>query len=191
MTVRIVPFGGFGADIARCMASCWPDADIVDDLTAAFDLSARFVVLALWRPDDDVCIMANTLAATRTQQWATITLDRNSIQVGPFFDPVNGPCFNCHVSRRAQHDRSSHITDAVRNAYSINPAVGTRGHMPYHVRIATALACLGISTHEQRPGLTYDVDLHKNRIDRNYLIPVHGCTCDASESAAIVSLAER
>lgn len=142
MTIAIVSTGAFGRQVAGFINDYANAQPIIHEetLDGAFDLDNDLVVAATWRPSPSLCDRADELSFERRRPWLPVVMEHWRITVGPLIRPPGGPCYECFVRRKAQHDTRHSETVAADRALSQAEGAGPRGCMPYHARITASLA---------------------------------------------------
>ncbi|BCJ75388.1 hypothetical protein CS0771_49320 [Catellatospora sp. IY07-71] len=142
--------------------------------------AARALVLVSWRPEPDRAQRFDELARRVGIGWLPVVLDHPLLVAGPWLAP-GGPCYDCYLFRREQHDpKSRHRADLLA-AYRADDTLGVYGHLPHHVRMAEGLIRLLLQN--PQPGMTTMADLATMTVNRADLIARHGCPrCGAADT---------
>lgn len=141
--VMIGGIGEFGRRVVGFLSAWLPEAqefDLDSGISAAFSAEADAVVLASWRPEPELCEVADELSFRTLVPWLPVIMEHPVIRIGPFVRPKAGPCFGCYARRKAQHDPQPWITAAVDAGYRRDQDFGARGYLPHQARMAAALA---------------------------------------------------
>ncbi len=153
--------GEFGERVAGFLSGWLPEAEeykVADGLAAAFSAASAAVALALWRPEPDLCELADELSFQYQIAWLPVIMEHPVIRVGPLVDPAAGPCFRCYSRRRAQHDRQPWITATLYAGYRRDQAWGSGGYLPHQARMASAVALKALADHAIAPASRRDDD---------------------------------
>ncbi len=143
LSLAVVGLGPFGDRVAAHLVSTCAGARLVapSDIANAFAISGcAALVVALWRPEYQLCERADDLAHQHGLPWLPVTMDHPVIRIGPLVCPWSGPCFRCYRARREQHDTQPAATAALLRAYGDDPSAGPGGYLPHQARIAAAIA---------------------------------------------------
>jgi len=134
--------GAFGKRVIELMAELAgaSGTHTTEEAGAALATDAGPVVVALWRPDHDLCEQADSAAYRIGRAWLPIVMEHPMIYVGPLIRPPYGPCFTCMWRRRVQHDVHHAATRAVHAAYAADQDRGPAGYLPQHARMAAGIA---------------------------------------------------
>jgi bacteriocin biosynthesis cyclodehydratase domain-containing protein len=108
-------------------------------IESAFDHQGASIVIALSRPDPELCESADRLAFERNRIWLPIVMEHPVISIGPLVRPPGGPCFTCSHRRRVQHEIGDELSAVVQAAYMTDPVWGPEGYLPHHARLAAAI----------------------------------------------------
>jgi bacteriocin biosynthesis cyclodehydratase domain-containing protein len=141
--IMIGGIGEFGRRVAGFMSAWLSESQEFDPdsgIGTAFSVQTDAVVLALWRPEPELCELADQLSFRHQVPWLPVIIEHPVIRIGPFVLPRTGPCFGCYARRRAQHDRQPWITAALDAGYRHDRDCGPRGYLPHQARMAAALA---------------------------------------------------
>lgn len=143
-TVALAGAGPFGVRIVSLLAAAHPgyrEANAtLAEISTAFTEQANAVVIALWRPDPELCDAADALSYRYQRPWLPVVMEHPVIRIGPLVRPPAGPCFRCYARRRRQHDRQPWVTAALQAAYHREQACGPGGYLSHHARLAAAVA---------------------------------------------------
>ncbi|HXS66581.1 MAG TPA: TOMM precursor leader peptide-binding protein [Streptosporangiaceae bacterium] len=146
--------GEFGQRVAGFLSDWLPQGaeyKVGDGLGAAFCAASSAVVLALWRPEPDLCEQADELAFQHQIAWLPVIMEHPVVRIGPLVDPATGPCFRCYSRRRAQHDRQPWITVTLHASYRRDQDWGPAGYLPHQARMASAVALRALAGHTLAP----------------------------------------
>jgi bacteriocin biosynthesis cyclodehydratase domain-containing protein len=190
--------GEFGMRVAGFMSDWLPESqkfDPVNGISAAFSARADAVVLALWRPEPELCALADTLSFRHLVPWLPVVMEHPVIRIGPFVESRTGPCYGCYARRKAQHDRQPWITAALVAGHRRDRDCGPRGYLPHQARMAAAVALetlkAGITSAPQRNNrplegpMVTTIGLVDGGMQANPVIAGHNCVqCGASGSSA-------
>lgn len=142
--VTLAGAGPFGLRVASLLAAIHPGCRKTNatlaEISAAFTEQANAAVIALWRPDPELCDAVDALSYRYQQPWLPVIMEHPVIRIGPLVRPPAGPCFQCYARRRRQHDPQPWVTAALQAAYDRSQACGPGGYMPHHARLAAAVA---------------------------------------------------
>jgi bacteriocin biosynthesis cyclodehydratase domain-containing protein len=166
--------GPFGARVASTLSDLLPGVAVADSVRAAFDGPPDVVILVSWRPSAAEFDRADELAYTHQVPWLPVTLEHPVLRVGPWVDPLSGPCHRCYRSRTAQHDRQFATSRVLHAAYDNDPTLGHRGFLPGHVRVAANFVAL-LLRGDPPAGQVFTVGLSETRVKMSRVVPVHGC----------------
>jgi bacteriocin biosynthesis cyclodehydratase domain-containing protein len=200
-TSRQVMIGGvgeFGRRVAGLLSAGLPKAqefEVGDGISTAFSSGANTVVLALWRPEPELCEMADELSFRNLVAWLPVIMEHPVIRIGPFVDPTAGPCFRCYSRRRAQHDRQPWVTATLHATYRRDDGWGPVGYLPHQARMASAVALGTLSERalESRSedqsrieGEVTTIGLATSSLQANSVVTCHNCDrCSGTESGAV------
>jgi hypothetical protein len=154
-------------------------------IESAFDDQGASIVIALSRPDPELCQRADRLAFDRNRIWLPIVMEHPVIRVGPLVRPPRGPCFTCSYRRRVQHEIGNELSAAVKAAYEADPVWGPEGYLPHHARLAAAIGRGLLLASGFGDGRVDDAALHgmvtikliNNYISGDRIVPCHDCVC--------------
>jgi bacteriocin biosynthesis cyclodehydratase domain-containing protein len=142
--VALAGAGPFGMRVASLLAAAHPGyreaSATLAEISAAFTEPTTAVVIALWRPEPDLCDAADSMSYRYQRPWLPVVMEHPVIRIGPLVRPPAGPCFRCYARRRRQHDRQPWVTAALQAAYDKDQACGPGGFLPHHARLAAAVA---------------------------------------------------
>lgn len=185
-SLSVIGLGPFGERVAQHLLGTRPDAKRVAaaDLGNAFTATGEAVVLALWRPEPELCEQADELSWRRGVPWLPVVMDHRAVSVGPLVSQP-GPCFRCYRRRREQHDVQPAATAALLAAYARDAGAGPAGYLPHHARMAAGLATQMlrgdlVPAAAGRPagpasGLVATVRLLQERITVSPVVACHDC----------------
>lgn len=142
-SIAVVPLGDFGRRVAALLSATGAaHCHIAEDgaVREAFAAETDIVVAALWRPSPALCEQADSLSFARGRPWLPVTMDHPVLHVGPLVVPPAGPCYQCYLRRRAQHDRQHATTRALYAAFDADAGCGPAGFLPQHARLAASVA---------------------------------------------------
>lgn len=204
MTFAIVSRGAFGSEVASFLQGYSNVREAVHEgtLEEAFDPDNALVVTATGRPSPPLCARADELSFERRTPWLPVVMEHWRIMIGPLVRPPDGPCYQCFLRRKAQHDSRYRETVAADRAFTEDEKAGPRGYMPYHARIAASLAMwLARLAQARSPSLSgpegvsaskvLGYDLMTRDISVSSVIRCHGCgrcTGRAQPAAAVKEL---
>ncbi|MGW2089269.1 TOMM precursor leader peptide-binding protein [Streptomyces sp. NPDC001880] len=183
----VVGVGGFGERVAQLLSTGGLGADRVrrEDLADAFGARPGAVVLAAQHPLPALGRQADALAWQHGVPWLPVVTEDLLLRIGPWVVPHQGPCFDCYLARRTQHDDQASITNALWEAHEADPGSGPRGFLPQHARTAAGLLhCLlgGPDAVSAKPGSVTAVSLRNGEIDTQPVLRCHGCLRCAPET---------
>lgn len=172
--------GEFGQRVAGFLSDWLPEAaeyKVGDGLDAAFSAASSAVVLALWRPEPDLCEQADELSFSHQIAWLPVIMEHPVIRIGPLVDPAAGPCFRCYSRRRAQHDRQPWITVTLHASYRRDQDWGPAGYLPHQARMASAAALKTLADHSdaQTAGEVATIGLVAGGLTVSPVIACHNC----------------
>jgi bacteriocin biosynthesis cyclodehydratase domain-containing protein len=151
-TFAIAAAGSFGERVISLLTAAFPGSTEFKatgaEISAAFAGQESAVVIALWRPDPELCDAADALSYEHRRPWLPVIMEHPVIRIGPLLRPPAGPCFRCYTRRRRQHDQQPWATAALLAAYDRDQFCGPGGYLPHHARLAAAIAQAMLS----RPG---------------------------------------
>lgn len=195
--IMIGGLGEFGRRMVALLSAWLPEAqefEVVSGISTAFSSGADMVVLALWRPEPELCEMADELSFRNLVAWLPVIMEDPVVRVGPFVNPTTGPCFRCYSRRRAQHDRQPWVTAALLAGYRRDDGWGPVGYLPHQARMASAVAlrtlseCALVSRSKGEnwiEGEVTTIGLATCSLQANPVITCHNCDrCSAIESGA-------
>ncbi|MEU0989938.1 TOMM precursor leader peptide-binding protein [Streptomyces sp. NPDC005953] len=201
--VSVFGTGAFGARVSELLPkSSGLDVtrvgpEITDGLLA--DADADAAVLVLDRPARPLARRFRQAASDAGKPWLLVEFDHPVIRVGPYFDPVGGPCLDCFYAREDQHaDKPAPVRNhghahahghghehghqhgadcshaPVPAAEQEQPGIAAAaGVLPHQARIAVGL--LSLSLAEPVRGRVVTVDLRTAAIRSDQVIGCHGC----------------
>jgi len=183
----VADVGGFGEQVAHLLSTGGLAAQRIrqEDLAEAFAARPAAVVLAAQHPMPALCGRVDALAWRHGVPWLPVVTEDLLLRVGPWVVPDQGPCFDCYLARRVQHDDQASITGALRQAHEADAGSGPRGFLPQHARTAAGLLhCLlgGPDGVTARPGSVTSVSLRHGEIDTRPVLRCHGCRRCAPET---------
>jgi hypothetical protein len=142
----VISGGAFGNRVADFLVGNKPASQTIYEqpidgggIEPAFASQGASIVIALSRPDPELCQRADLLAFERNRIWLPIVMEHPVITIGPLVRPPGGPCFTCSHRRRVQHEIGDELSAAVTAAYKADPAWGPEGYLPHHARLAAAI----------------------------------------------------
>jgi bacteriocin biosynthesis cyclodehydratase domain-containing protein len=177
--------GSFGGQVAALLASGNCHVVAPDEVKACFASGVDAVVVAMWRACPSLCEQTDGQAFRYGVPWLPVVMEHPRLRIGPWVDPLLGPCYECYRQRKIQHDTHHAATSALEGAYERDPACGPGGYLPHHARVAAGIAGMtlrrGIAARRSRglsPGpagevsvinvLTWQTATHR-------VIARHGC----------------
>ncbi|MBT2365426.1 TOMM precursor leader peptide-binding protein [Streptomyces sp. ISL-10] len=136
-------------------------------------------LVATWRHEPALLDrVARVHSACRTP-WLPIVHEYPVIRVGPLVVPRGGPCHDCYLKRRAQHDRSPSVTQALRASLAADPDSGVSGFTDAQARMAAALATDLVHRYRTstgaRPGRVVFYNVLTRTLVGDTVVGVHGC----------------
>jgi bacteriocin biosynthesis cyclodehydratase domain-containing protein len=186
-SVAIVSAGAFGARVseilAASLATCrqFGSSEITAAFTAADPGDVAAVVVALWRPDADLCERADELSFQSGRRWLPVIMEHPVIRIGPLVCPPNDPCFRCYARRRAQHDGQQWAVAMLRTARDAEDVGGPEGYLPHHARIAAAVGLdmlrnRSVQAEAVSAGEVTTIGLLHGGLGTSRVLACHGCT---------------
>ncbi len=138
----VVPVGPFGAKVSELLTTGAGLGGVVSrpSLPDAFARPADMVLVVMWRPCPSLCHRADLLSYSCGRPWLPVTAEDDAIRVGPVVLPPEGPCYQCYVRRRAQHDTHPHVAAALTEAFDRIPSWGPAGYLPHMARLTAGAA---------------------------------------------------
>ncbi|WP_405943841.1 TOMM precursor leader peptide-binding protein [Streptomyces sp. NBC_00932] len=175
-TVPVLGLGAFGSRVAELLCDGIVGAYRIgpDDLAGSFARRPAAVVVAAPHPMPEVCRSADRAAWQHGVPWLPVVDEDLTVRLGPWVVPGAGPCFDCYLARRVQHDDQSAITAAVRAACADDPACGPRGFLPQHARAAAGVAH-GLLHQPPDPGTVVALSVRSGNLDSHRVLHCHGC----------------
>jgi bacteriocin biosynthesis cyclodehydratase domain-containing protein len=142
MSAVVVPVGAFGVKVSELLATDAGLGSVVSrpSLPDAFALRADMVLVVMWRPCPSLCDRADLLSYSSGRPWLPVTMEDDAIHVGPVVFPPEGPCYQCYVRRRAQHDTDPDAVASLAEAFDRAPSWGPAGYLPHMARLAAGVA---------------------------------------------------
>ncbi|MFJ5290909.1 TOMM precursor leader peptide-binding protein [Streptomyces sp. NPDC088348] len=182
-TVPVLGLGAFGFRVAELLCDGIAGAYRIepDDLADAFARRPDAVVVAAQHPVPELCRSADRAAWQHGVPWLPVVDEDATVRLGPWVVPGSGPCFDCYLARRVQHDDQSTLTAAVRAAYEADPECGPRGFLPQHARAAAGVAH-GLLEQPPDPGTVVALSVRSGNLDSQRVLRCHGCPRCAPES---------
>jgi bacteriocin biosynthesis cyclodehydratase domain-containing protein len=189
--------GEFGRRVAGFMSAWLAKAREFDPgsgISTAFSAQPDAVVLALWRPEPELCETADELSFRSLVPWLPVIMEHPVVRIGPLVWPTTGPCYGCYARRKAQHDQQPWATAAIDAHYRRDQACGPRGYLPQQARMAAALALETLTADmasarcpSQSPldgAVVTTVGLVSGGLQANAVVTGHNCgRCDAPGSS--------
>ena len=173
-----------------CQAAEFPAT--ASGIGAAFAAGPGAVVLASWRPEPDLCELADQLSFRQLVPWLPVIMEHPVVRIGPLVDPAAGPCFGCYSRRRAQHDRQPWITATLQASSRCDDSWSPVGYLPHQARMAAAVAVRTLSDRLGKPGSpagsqlageVTTIGLSTGSLQANPVIACHNCDrCAAAGS---------
>jgi bacteriocin biosynthesis cyclodehydratase domain-containing protein len=183
-TTALVGVGPFGAAVTRVLSRSTPDSQRVEtsDMGRAF-ADHGLVVLVSGRLSPTEYETADAASAALSRPWLPAVLEGDRIRVGPVVAPGRGPCFQCYLRRRDQHDVNRATSALLRDHYAQNPEAAPGGFLPHHVSLAAGMtsAVLGALRDSTGPALSrlsgqvFTMGTHDCTIRRDHVVALHGC----------------
>lgn len=172
--VGVLGVGDFGLALSERLRRDGAAVQESDDLTGRPGPTAlQALVVALWRPLDDLCERIDETCSARNLPWLPVSLDHPRLVVGPWIVPGSGPCHRCYRARRAQHRAAAEPNPAVADAFAKDQRLGVRGFLPHHVVQAAGL------THQAlrlcSPGEVLTLNILTGRLACHRTLGCHGC----------------
>jgi bacteriocin biosynthesis cyclodehydratase domain-containing protein len=154
-----------------------------DALESAFDPQNDAIVIALSRPNLELCQSADRLAFERNRIWLPIIMEHPVIRIGPLVRPPGGPCFTCSQRRRVQHELDDELGTVVKAAYAADRVWGPEGYLPHHARLAAAIGHGLLLASGRGDGRVSDkaldsvltIQLLNNCISQDRVVSCHDC----------------
>ncbi|MGW4566836.1 TOMM precursor leader peptide-binding protein [Streptomyces sp. NPDC004561] len=181
--VPVLGLGAFGTRVAQLLCEGLSGAYRIgpDDLDGAFARRPAAVVVAAQQPAPEICRSADRAAWQHKVSWLPVVDEDVMVRLGPWVVPGEGPCFDCYLARRIQHDDQSATTAAFWAAYETDPPSGPRGYLPQHARAAAGLAH-GMLEEPAPPGTVVMLSTRSTNIDSQRVLRCHGCARCAPET---------
>jgi bacteriocin biosynthesis cyclodehydratase domain-containing protein len=132
--------GSFGRQVAGLLATGHCHLVAPDDLEACFASGVDAVVVAMWRACPSLCEQADERAFRYGVPWLPVVMEHPRLRIGPWVDPLSGPCYECYRQRKIQHDTHHAATSALEAAYDRDQACGPGGYLPHHARAVAGIA---------------------------------------------------
>jgi hypothetical protein len=192
MSSTVISGGAFGRRVASFLAGNEAASQTTYDrpidgsgIESAFERQGTSIVIALSRPDPELCQRADLLAFERNRIWLPIVMEHPVITIGPLVRPPGGPCFTCSHRRRVQHEIGDELSAVVKAAYMADPAWGPEGYLPHHARLAAAighglLLAPGLGdgrVHDEALHSVVTIQLINNYISGDRIVPCLDCVC--------------
>ncbi|MFB7598716.1 TOMM precursor leader peptide-binding protein [Streptomyces sp. NPDC056160] len=179
----VLGLGPFGTRVAHLLCDSIAGAYLIDpdDLEDAFGSRPAAVVVAAQHPAPQVCRDADRAAWQHGVPWLPAVQEDAAVRIGPWVVPGEGPCFDCYVARRLQHDDQAGTTAAVWAAYAADPGCGPTGFLPQHARAAAGTAH-GLLDRPPVPGTVVALHTRSGNLDSQRVLRCHGCPRCAGET---------
>ncbi len=182
-SVNIIPIGGFGLAVARCLRRLRSDTvetarEGPEALTPERLPDARVDVLAAWRPVLGICEMLDEVSHRRGRAFIPLTVDSGTLHVGPVVVPGAGSCWHCWLRRTRQHTPGLQYRFALWQHYSRNDDTGPRGFLEPMAAIGAARVSQIIDAIDAREGIgghVWQMDLMTRKITTSTVVGVHDC----------------
>ncbi|MEU6084217.1 TOMM precursor leader peptide-binding protein [Streptomyces sp. NPDC047108] len=153
------------ADLAGLQPAAWPHTPL------------RLV--ATWRLEATLLHEVARLHQACRTPWLPVVHEYPVIRVGPLIVPGQGPCHDCYIRRRAQHDRASTGAAALRASLASAADHGVSGFTDAQARIAAGLALDVVDQEDpasgHRAGLVLFYDVLSRSLVADTVVRVHGC----------------
>lgn len=188
IAATIISGGAFGRRVADFLVGDEAGAQTSGDqpidsagIESAFDRHDTSIVIALSRPDPELCQRADQLAFDRNRSWLSIVMEHPVIRIGPLVRPPDGPCFTCSHRRRVQHEVGDELSAVVKAAYIGDPVWGPEGYLPHQARLAAGIAH-GLllasgdgDVDDEALHRVVTIQLINNYISGDLVVPCHDC----------------
>jgi bacteriocin biosynthesis cyclodehydratase domain-containing protein len=136
-------------------------------------------VVATWRDEPALFDRVARLHTACRAPWLPVVHEYPLIRVGPLVVPGDGPCYRCYLGRRAQHDRGSDSTAALRASAAAAPGHGVTGFTDAQTMIAACLALDLLREHQDKGAESAGRVVFYNVLTRalitDTVMGVHGC----------------
>jgi bacteriocin biosynthesis cyclodehydratase domain-containing protein len=175
---------GFLADNEAGSQAAYDEPVDGDALESAFGRLNDAIVIALSRPNLELCQSADQLAFERNRIWLPIIMEHPVIRIGPLVRPPGGPCFTCSQRRRVQHELDDELGTVVQAAYMADRVRGPEGYLPHHARLAAAIGHGLLLASGRGQGCVSDkaldsvltIQLLNNCISQDRVLSCHDCS---------------
>jgi bacteriocin biosynthesis cyclodehydratase domain-containing protein len=183
--------GDFGRATAGYLSDLLPhqikSTDSVDMLLQELP-NVDSIILALWRPQDELCALLNKISYERLVAFLPLVMDARHLNIGPVVIPGGGSCWSCWAKRTKQHDPWAKHRSAVSRYYSANPHSGPAGYLESAAWMAATFSArilTSINGGDQEGGEIWQIDLLRISFTISRVIGVHDCPfCGLQRPAA-------
>lgn len=180
--VHVLALGPFGIRVAELL-----DQSLDDVATTTLERpgrvtshewpSAEIRVLATSRATPSVAAHVDRLAWRIGTTWLPVVAEHPYLRVGPVVVPgAGGACHRCFVMRLEQHDGQSALRRAVWDHGERTGSTGPVGHLPHHVRTATAMTLAALRDPAREAGRVRRIHLLDVAVAVDTVIGLHGCS---------------
>ncbi|MFB6521202.1 TOMM precursor leader peptide-binding protein [Streptomyces sp. NPDC056401] len=175
--------GAFGERVATHISALTGSASTAarhDGTYSATWPHARLRIVATWRHEPVLTSRLSELHTAFGTPWLPVVLEYPKIRIGPLIVPGEGPCHDCYLARRSQHDRSPVGTAALRASAAADPEAGVSGFTEGQAMVAAGLAvdlvqARGGEPHAVAPGRVLFYDVLSRALITDTVLGVHGC----------------
>lgn len=139
---------------------------------------ARMLVLASWRPAPKLCALLDRVAHETRSPFVPLTIELNTMRIGPLVVPGHGCCWMCWERRVQQGFPWQAARHALHEFYDTHPERGPEGYLETVAGMAAtrmAQVIAEIENHRARPGLVWQFDFITREIDSYRAVGIHNC----------------
>jgi bacteriocin biosynthesis cyclodehydratase domain-containing protein len=176
--LQVVWVGPFGKAVADDLAALQPNCYVrspSEPLTAS-----QLLLLAAWRPVSALCKRLNLLSHDWRIPFIPLIAESATLRLGPVVIPGAGACWECFVTRYAQHDRHTEERSALWRYYDAHPDDGPKGYLrPLAMMAAVRLSQVidAVESGGLSGGYMWSLNIPRRQSLSSTVVPVHGCAC--------------
>jgi bacteriocin biosynthesis cyclodehydratase domain-containing protein len=172
--------GDFGQHVARLLVSEQGWGEVTADAWETALADGSVLVVVMWHPQPALCERLDAVSFATGTPWLPVVADHPRIRVGPWGAAPHGPCYDCYLRRKRQHEVRHAASKAIEDAYDQNPARGVAGYLPHHARLAAGLAGISVRTQLAQgvaavAGQAQVANIVTGKTATHRVIACHGC----------------
>lgn len=173
-------FGSFGRAVIAYLKKMRNDCVDADGPAVEGEtlIDARTYVVASWRPVASICKKLNEISHQRSVPLLPVIVDGKILYIGPVIVPGSGPCWECWIRRKRQHDRYAAMHLAIEDFYVNQPDAGPVGYLEPFAHLAAAHLSDIIGSLDDKTataGQVWRMDMITRDLSCNMVTGVHGC----------------